>query len=464
MTVCMLSEDVRKNIKKLLCSMEGNPEQIAAYFRSIRESPDREETMSYAWEVIRKCFDEESIMLMENAGLSPVSSPRDEDGDRDDAEREYRRRHFRRFPPDDDKDYRHLRRRGPDADREEEEEDDDEDDDTSFNPGDEEEDGDGEDSGKRPGDDDDEDGGGNDDEPDDGEDNREDDSDTGSGEPDTSDIPDGGDGTDAGREKDDDGDDAGPEDAPLEKEPDILAGISIPPAQQQAIVPPEPAPPVMPVTPVGQIAKGIVEDDPSGRTIRLPNGAGTLPPGPVYVIPADTGREAEIRIMELRVSTDENLRLAYKIHEEIARSVAEEHKIRESMYSLVQAYGQLAENLVTQSHQSSEIQQRLMDGTAHAERFMNDDMTRLFRQRATEATNSFYEECKDRFNELFKSAVRRYKQFTEAAMDFQEKMSGENERRVRAIESKLSMVEKVMYVLIGFAVLQTALLIVFKVL
>lgn len=430
----MLSDDVRKNIKKLLCSMEGNPEQIAAYFRSLSENPEREETMSYAWEVIRKCFDEEAIMGMENAGLSPVSGP-DEDNDPDEGDDGFRDGY------------------DPDSDGEEGDQDPDE--------------GDGED-GSSEKDDSGNENAGNEDDEDNGDSSGKDDGDT---EDDKDNPEDSGGDTEGASGKDKDKEASFQKEdqdvnRPSKKEaaPDMLAGVELPPAIKEAVPPPEPTPPVMPVTPLGGMQKAVVEDGPQGRVLRMPSGDGSLPPGPVYVIPADTGKEVELRIMELRVSTDENLRLAYKIHEEIARSVAEEHKIRESMYSLVQAYGQLAEKLTKHSQQSAEIQQRLAEGTARAERFMNDDMSRLFRQRATEATNSFYEEAKDRFNELFKSAVRRYKQFTEAAMDFQDKMSGENERRVRAIESKLGMVEKIMYVLVVFAILQLGLIVVFKVL
>jgi ABC-type nitrate/sulfonate/bicarbonate transport system substrate-binding protein len=167
--------------------------------------------------------------------------------------------------------------------------------------------------------------------------------------------------------------------------------------------------------------------------------------------------------MELRASTDENLNLARKIHEEIARSVAEERQIRDSMYELVVAYQELAKQLTDNAQQAGEIRQKLVDGTVRAERFMNEDMSRMLQQRAQEATNDFYQESKDHYNDLFKAAVRRYKQFTEAVMDFQDKIADESARRVRTIESKLGMVQKVSYGCIVLLLINLVVAILFKV-
>ena len=392
-------------IKKMLCRMEGDPEQVDMYLHELREYRDAEERIEWAWEVIGKVFEEDSIRQIENYGLRPIYKKNSDIDDEDDEEDE------------------------DDSDSDDEDEDDEEESSSvqekirvkekpvvmpKFE------------------------------------------------EKKSS--------SNVSVKKKEKAVKKAVEMPPVAEEKkevaDIVAGVVLPTAQEtDAIAMPTVESVKIPETPLQGLQEAKIEKTSEGMMLRVsPEDAGKIHNGGVvYVLPADTGKEAELRVIQLRASTDENLDLARKMHEEIARSVAEERQIRDSMYELVVAYQELAKQLTENAQQAGEIRQKLVEGTVRAERFVNEDMSRMLQQRAQEATNDFYQESKDHFNDLFKAAVRKYKQFTEAVMDFQNKIADDSSRRIRTIETKVSMVEKVCYGTIVLLMINIVISIFFKI-
>lgn len=423
-----MTDAEKLGIKKMLLRLEGDPEQVDIYLKTLRNYKEADEAIAYAWEVIERFYEPSSTMKMESMGIVPdyEENPEDEgpavfrDPDEDDEEEDLDRNH----DDDDDDNEDEEDNRHDDYDDEAPDDEENEDDE---NPPDEEDEED-EPVVERP--------------------------------PKMKQTSDNTVSVLKGETPVNRSDD---EDVPVEEEKE-LAGVGLPPAgiHTDAVIPEAPLTP-LPETPLADMRQGVIKEAGGNKVIVVPEGMkDQLNAGPVYVLPADTGREAEIRIMELRIATNENLELARKIHEEIARSVAEERKIRDSMVLIVGAYSDLTKQLTENAQQASEIRQKLLEGTTRAERFMNEDMSRMLQQRAQEATNNFYQESKDHYNELFKAAVRRYKQFTEAAMDFQDKMSDENARQVRTIVSKVGMVQKVGYAILVLLLALIGITVVFK--
>ena len=484
-------------IKKMLCRMEGDPEQIDMYLHELREYRDAEERIEWAWEVIGKVFEEDSIRQIENYGLRPIYKKSSDIDDEDDEEEN---------DVNSDEDSNE-----DDVDEEEDDSEDDTDEDDEDSEDSEDSDDNEEDSDEEVEDDSEE------NEDDEDSEENEDDEDSEDDEDETSEDVDY---EEEDNEEDEDDSDSDEEDEDDEEEDssvqekikvkeksvvmpkfeekksssngsvkkkekvvkkvvetpsvaeekkevaDIVAGVVLPTAQEtDAIAMPTVEPVKIPETPLQGLQEAKIEKTSEGMMLRVsPEDAGKIHNGGVvYVLPADTGKEAELRVIQLRASTDENLDLARKMHEEIARSVAEERQIRDSMYELVVAYQELAKQLTENAQQAGEIRQKLVEGTVRAERFVNEDMSRMLQQRAQEATNDFYQESKDHFNDLFRAAVRKYKQFTEAVMDFQNKIADDSSRRIRTIETKVSMVEKVCYGTIVLLMIDIVISIFFKI-
>ena len=465
-----MNNEIKMRMKKILCRMEDDPVQIDNYLRQLREFPDGEERINCAWDIITKVFEEDSIRQLEMSGRFPnLSNPDDGnhyDGDEDDEDE------------DETEDSEDENEDDSDNDGDESDSDDESDEDEEDTSDEDEDDSDGEDEEND-----------SDSDVDDDEEDSEDDEDD--KEDDSSDLDNDSSEDDEDTEDEDESDSDDTDDEETSKKsvpkdngdsekvmqkikdsmvkaspsPDVLAGVKLPLAEKTEVsVMPTPEVISLKNSSLEGIKKAKVEKTDEGVTLRIASADGDkFGNGTVYVLPADTGKEVEVRIMELRASTDENLNLARKIHEEIARSVAEERQIRDSMYELVVAYQELAKQLTDNAQQAGEIRQKLVDGTVRAERFMNEDMSRMLQQRAQEATNDFYQESKDHYNDLFKAAVRRYKQFTEAVMDFQDKIADESARRVRTIESKLGMVQKVSYGCVILLLINLVVAILFKV-
>ena len=489
-------------IKKMLCRMEGDPEQIDMYLHELREYLDAEERIEWAWEVIGKVFEEDSIRQIENYGLRPIYKKSSDIDDEDDEEEN---------DADSDED--------SNEDDVDEEEDDSEDDTDKENENEDNEDSEDSDDNEEDSDEEVEDDSEENEDDEDSEDN-ENDEDSEDDEDDEDETSEDVDDEEEDDEEDEDDSNSDDEDEDDEEEAssvqekvrvkekpvvmpkfeekksssnvsvkkkekvvkkavemppvaeekkevaDIVAGVVLPTAQEtDAIAMPTVEPVKIPETPLQGLQEAKIEKTSEGMMLRVsPEDAGKIHNGGVvYVLPADTGKEAELRVIQLRASTDENLDLVRKMHEEIARSVAEERQIRDSMYELVVAYQELAKQLTENAQQAGEIRQKLVEGTVRAERFVNEDMSRMLQQRAQEATNDFYQESKDHFNDLFKAAVRKYKQFTEAVMDFQNKIADDSSRRIRTIETKVSMVEKVCYGTIVLLMINIVISIFFKI-
>ena len=402
-------------IKKMLLSLEDDPAQVDMYLNTLQGRADADEALAYAWQIITTKFDDENADALKEL-RSATPAPDYGEGD----------------PSDFDSD---------DGDDEDEEDDVD-------------------------GDEDDEDDAGDDDE----------DEDENEDEDEDEDDEDSSDGTDTNRpdesvktpaevppkvkipvtSKTGDGEDE------TSVKTERIAGVDVPIAEKHTTpVIGERPPVVMPETSLYGMRETVARVADDGTVLTIPINQG-LKAGPVYVLPADTGKEAEIRVLELRAATNENLELARKIHAEIMQSVAEERKIRDDMVLVVGAYDELAKRLVDNAQTAAEIRQKLVEGTVRAERFMNDEMSRMLQQKAMEATNDFYQESKDHYNDLFKHAVRKYKQFTEAAMAFQDKMSDENARQVRSIVAKLNMLQKVVYAMVFLMIVVIVMLVIFK--
>lgn len=481
-------------IKKMLCRMEGDPEQIDMYLHELREYRDAEERIEWAWEVIGKVFEEDSIRQIENYGLRPIYKKSSDIDDEDDEEEND-------VNSDEDSNEDDV-----DEEEDDSEDDTDEDDEDSEDSDDNEEDSDEEVENDSEENEDDEDSEENEDDEDSEDDEDETSEDVDDEEEDNEEDEDDSDSDE--EDEDDEEEDSSVQEKIKVKEKsvvmpkfeekksssngsvkkkekvikkvvetpsvaeekkevaDIVAGVVLPTAQEtDAIAMPTVEPAKIPETPLQGLQEAKIEKTSDGIMLRVsPEDAGKIHSGGVvYVLPADTGKEAELRVIQLRASTDENLDLARKMHEEIARSVAEERQIRDSMYELVVAYQELAKQLTENAQQAGEIRQKLVEGTVRAERFVNEDMSRMLQQRAQEATNDFYQESKDHFNDLFRAAVRKYKQFTEAVMDFQNKIADDSSRRIRTIETKVSMVEKVCYGTIVLLMIDIVISIFFKI-
>lgn len=497
-----MTDKDKSRIKKMLCRMEGDPQQVDLYLQELREYADAEERVSWAWEVIKKVFEEDSIRAIENFGVKPPFAVQDgpeDEGDEDEEDSESKTDFDDEEGEEEDSEDSEDDEDEENTDDEEESDEESEDDDSE----DEEEESDEEDEDEEESSDDDEEE--EDSDEDDSDDDVEENEDEEEEEDDSTSEEEEGEEENENEEEEDASEDdeveevrekivtipkseekrlttsvkkkekplkkaksvAKPMQAEVKKESnEILADVVLPTAEKTDVIPMPTVEPVkVPETPLQGLQEAKIEKTAEGLTLRVsPEDAEKIHNGGVvYVLPADTGKEAELRVIQLRASTDENLDLARKMHEEIARSVAEERQIRDSMYELVVAYQELAKQLTENAQQAGEIRQKLVEGTVRAERFVNEDMSRMLQQRAQEATNDFYQESKDHFNDLFKAAVRKYKQFTEAVMDFQNKIADDSSRRIRTIETKVSMVEKVCYGTIVLLMINIVLSVIFKI-
>lgn len=471
----MLSYQMRKDIKSLILSMEESPAQIDIYLRQLRSGPNGQESVDYAWDIISKSFEDENILELENQGIVPNNKKQNKKGYPEDED-PFAEGNPEEEPDEDESDGEDDEENDEDEDSDEEDEDSEDDEDSDEDDDDESSDDD-EDDDENDDEDgnDDEDEGDSDEEGDESEENDEDsdgddDIDPASDEDsdeenkevgaDSSDEDKGGEGAADG---DSYTDDPLPQTEEIQPSPAMNVGkVKIPSAERHVETSPVSYSTELPETSLKGLSR-LNEQDVERIKQILPEAQEVFQAGHVYLVPADTGKEVELRVLEIRAATNENLRTARKIQEALAESVAEERQIRDSMFATMQRYQTLTEQMADLSLKASEIQQRLLEGTARGEQFLNADMARLLQQRAKEATDDFYQEARDNYNDLFKSAVRRYKQFTEAAMDFQDKMTDENGRRVRALESKLDATKKICYALFGAQFVMIVLLVIFKV-
>ena len=375
-----MKEFRKKEIELTLAGLEGKIGQIREYLEMV-EDQDGEEGLEFAWDIITSNYSEDMLMEMEEAGLTKPDSSEDPD----------------------DEGYTGA----------------------SETDGDDDINADGE----------------NDGDTSDGDDDREDsagEDNTGDGTAvESNDETDGSVGEgDVDEQKSDTSDVS---DDTKKESSDEIAGVSLPAAgnHAEAVIPEEGAP--FSQTSLEGMAAAEIKKEGNVMVLQLPAGV-EIAKGPVYVLPADTGQEVELRVMELRAATDENLHYARRIQQEIVRAVAEERKIRDGMHQIVGRYKELCEDVTESADKAALVRQNLSEGVARAERFLNEDMVNTLQQRAHEATNDFYEESKDHYNDLFRAAVKRYKQFTEAAMEFQDKMADENSRNIRSIEAKVTKV------------------------
>ena len=480
----MLSYDLRKNIKQLLVSMEDNPAQIDGYLRTLRAGAFGDEAVDYAWDVISKSFEDENILELENKGIVPNHKRRTKQGYSE--EDPFGEANPEEEPEEDesegDDEEENEENEDEDTDEDSDEDSDEDEDDSEDDEDSEEEDEDDASSDDDSDEDSDEEGGNDDEDNEDSDEDEENSEDEEDSDADDHTDPD-SDEDSVEEDKDEEGNDSSDEDKgdkgtadgdsytddplPLKEElkpsPAVKVGkVTIPSAERHVETPSVSYSTELPETSLKGVNR-LNEQDVERIKQVLPEARDVFQAGHVYLVPADTGKEVELRVLEIRAATNENLRTARKIQEALAESVAEERQIRDSMFATMQRYQTLTEQMADLSLKASEIQQRLLEGTARGEQFLNADMARLLQQRAKEATDDFYQEARDNYNDLFKSAVRRYKQFTEAAMDFQDKMTDENGRRVRALESKLDATKKICYALFGAQFVMIVLLVIFKV-
>ena len=518
----MLDDEYRLNIKRMLCNLEGRPAEIDNFLKNLAFSKNPSEATEYAWEIIQKMYEQESLLGLSDYGLNPPGSssndfPPDEPESPEDDDSDDNHRNDNDDEDDDSQDEDDGDNEGDEDEDNDDSSDDDSDEDESDEDNDSDEDSDNEDDSDDDSDNDeedesdedenDEDDDSDNDESDDNSDDEDDNeldadnkNDENEDEDDNDDIEDNHDSEEGNEENDsNEGDEDTENDAnsspvepaiadvkPSSSEPVSRVNREIKASKTSAnknsfdkhkdnkkqtvsakadtslntehlISIPEDEPKV-------PVKETVIETQNNDLVIRIPEDMrDVINNGPVYLLPADTGKDAEFRIIQLRVSTDENLQQARKIHQEIAEALEMEKKIRDNIFAQLQVFKGLSEQLSENVEQASEIRQMLLDGTTRAERFLNNDMLRLLQQRANEATNEFYQESKDHYNDLFRAAVKRYKQFTQAAMEFQDKMSDENEKTIRNIQSRVNMIQNVTYFLCIVVLFILALTIVFKV-
>ena len=520
----MLDDEYRLNIKRMLCNLEGRPAEIDNFLKNLAFSQNPSEATEYAWEIIQKMYEQESLLGLSDYGLNPPGSasndfppdepenPEDDDSydthhnDNDDDENnEEDDGDNEETDGDDDSDDEGDD--NSDSDEDESDENDDSDDENDDN----DEDNSDDNSDENDEDDSNEDNADEDDGSDENEsDNDTDEDDENSDESDESNESDENDENNENEENEDDdslednnngeedeGNDEGDtddsnENSPSHVKPSVTEPVSRVNREMKATkkasekvssdkhkdnikkqkasqktnssLDTEHLISVPDYQPKVSVNETVVETQNNDLVIRIPEDMrDVIKNGPVYLLPADTGKDAEFRVIQLRVSTDENLQQARKIHQEIAEALEMEKKIRDNIFAQLQVFKGLSEQLSENVEQASEIRQMLLDGTTRAERFLNNDMLRLLQQRANEATNEFYQESKDHYNDLFRAAVKRYKQFTQAAMEFQDKMSDENEKTIRNIQSRVNMIQNVVYFLCVIVLIILALTVVFKV-
>ena len=510
----MLDDEYRLNIKRMLCNLEGRPAEIDNFLKNLAFSQNPSEATEYAWEIIQKMYEQESLLGLSDYGLNPPGSasndfppdepenPEDDDSydthhnDNDDDEsNEEDDGDNEETDGDDDSDDESDDNSDSDEDESDENDDSDDENDDDTNENNSDEDSDEDDSNEDNADED------------DGSDENESDNDT---DEDTDENNDESDESDANEEneeddslednnngEEDEGDNEGEIDdsnkntlsnvKPSVNEPVSRVNREIKASKKasekvssdkhkdnikkqkvsqktNSSLDTEHLISVPDYQPKVSVNETVVETQNNDLVIRIPEDMrDVIKNGPVYLLPADTGKDAEFRVIQLRVSTDENLQQARKIHQEIAEALEMEKKIRDNIFAQLQVFKGLSEQLSENVEQASEIRQMLLDGTTRAERFLNNDMLRLLQQRANEATNEFYQESKDHYNDLFRAAVKRYKQFTQAAMEFQDKMSDENEKTIRNIQSRVNMIQNVVYFLCVIVLIILALTVVFKV-
>lgn len=478
----MLDEQYRLIIKKNICNLEGKPSEIDDYLKSLTYSQNPGEATEYAWEIINKMYEQENLLSLSDYGLVPPGSenndfppeegfnPEDEpsydkddeeeeDGDNDDSS-------------DEDEDTDGNEDESDDDDNDEDDDSDDTDDTDDEDESDDEDDG---EEGNDSDDDEDESEDDADNDSDDEEDDSEDEEDDNGSDGDAEEEPEGDTNNGEPENPHDDTDeqvepsrkDVVPVEVPVvkssrvKKEMKSAKASSKKEAKVEMIVEEKHTEEPVETIPVKEIP---IQTSDKEFVIRVPEDVkDVVNQGPIYLLPADTGKDAEFRVIQLRVATDENLQEARRIHKEIMQALEAEKHIRDNIFAQLQAFKSLSEQLSENVEQASEIRQMLLDGTTRAERFLNNDMLRLLQQRAQEATNEFYQESRDHYNDLFRAAVKRYKQFTQAAMEFQDKMMDDNDKTLRNIQSRVDMIQKVVYFLCVVVLIILGLTVVFKV-
>lgn len=484
----MLDEQYRLIIKKNICNLEGKPSEIDDYLKSLMYSQNPGEATEYAWEIINKMYEQENLLSLSDYGLVPPGSdnndfppeegfsPEDEPSyDKDDEEEDGNDDDSSDEDEDEDIDSDEDESEGDNGEEDDDSDDTDDTDDEDDSNDEDEDSGEDDEEENDSDDDEDESEGDTDDDSDDEEDDSEDKEDGNNSDGDREEEPEGNADNGKPENPDDDTDEqvepSGVELVPVEvpvvkssrvkKEMKSAKASSKKEAKSEMIAEEKHT-----EEPVEKISVKEIPIQTSDKEfiIRVPEDVkDVVNQGPIYLLPADTGKDAEFRVIQLRVATDENLQEARRIHKEIMQALEAEKHIRDNIFAQLQAFKSLSEQLSENVEQASEIRQMLLDGTTRAERFLNNDMLRLLQQRAQEATNEFYQESRDHYNDLFRAAVKRYKQFTQAAMEFQDKMMDDNDKTLRNIQSRVDMIQKVVYFLCVIVLIILGLTVVFKV-
>lgn len=140
----------------------------------------------------------------------------------------------------------------------------------------------------------------------------------------------------------------------------------------------------------------------------------------------------------LRAITQKEVELAKDIRTQLAAVITAEKDIRDEFYAVVREYKSVADTARENAVNAGLLRNSMKDSVAHAKVFFDEDVNRMLRDQMESATSEFYSNAKENFNELLKTVVTRYKQFTEAAGRFEV----ENEREIRVIGKRTQGLEK----------------------
>lgn len=140
----------------------------------------------------------------------------------------------------------------------------------------------------------------------------------------------------------------------------------------------------------------------------------------------------------LRAITQKEVELAKDVRTQLAAVITAEKDIREEFYAVVREYKSVADTARENAVNAELLRNSMKDSVAHAKVFFDEDVNRMLRDQMESATSEFYSNAKENFNELLKTVVTRYKQFTEAAGRFEV----ENEREIRVIGKCTQSLEK----------------------